>query len=124
MVGNGMKKLVIITFNVCILTCPNIWALNLVEINQPVREKLYDSRSCNDLYMEASALEKQSFSYAADEGNKTLIASVASTVFTPALYFIGYSALQDYKLEIEAKSTFSKIEAIRYRMAEKRCFEK
>ena len=118
-----MKKLALI-FSICILTSTQTMALNLVEFNQSVGEKLYDSRSCNDLYMEASALEKQSFSYAADKGNKTQIASAVSTFFAPAIYLVGYNALKDYKDGIESKSNFAKIEEIRFRMAEKRCFEK
>ena len=118
-----MKKLAILIFNISIFSCTNIWALNLVEMHQPVGEKLYDGRTCNDLYMEASALEKQSFAHA-NNTDKTLMASVASTIFTPALYFAGYNAFQDYKAGIEAKSAFTKIEEIRFRMAEKRCFEK
>jgi RsiW-degrading membrane proteinase PrsW (M82 family) len=98
------------------------WALNLVDLNRETGERLYDSRSCNDLYMEAMALEKQSFSYQAGSGNKTQVASVVSTVFTPALYFLGYSVYQEYKTEIKSKSTFAEIEDIRFRMAEKRCF--
>lgn len=119
-----MKKLSIVIFNVLIFTSTHSAALNLVDFNQTAEEKFYDGRSCNDLYMETSALEKKSFSYEADKGNKTLIASVASTVFTPALYFVGYNAVQDYKEGIESKSTFEQIEEIRVRMAEKRCFEK
>lgn len=99
-------------------------ALNLVEINKPIKQGLYDNRSCNDLYMEALALEKESFSYAAGNGNKTQVASVVSTIFTPALYYLGYSAYQDYKNEIDSRSTFVEIEEIRFRMAEKRCFTK
>ena len=119
-----MKKCVIVIFNVFIFASTQSMALNLVDFSQPVEEKFYDARSCNDLYLEASALEKQSFSYEEDKGDKTMLASVASTVFTPALYLVGYSAVKDYKDEIESKSTFDKIEEIRYRMAEKRCFEK
>ncbi len=99
-------------------------ALNLVQMHKPAQESLYDSRSCNDLYMQASGLEKESFSYAADNGNKTQVASIVGTIFTPALYYLGYSAYQDYKNGINSKTTFSEIEEIRLRMAEKRCFEK
>lgn len=99
-------------------------ALNLIQTKESVGEELYDTRSCNDLYMEASALEKQSFSYEAGKGERTQIASVVSTVFAPALYLAGYSVFQDFKTGIDAKSTFAKIEEVRYRMAEKRCFAK
>ena len=119
-----MKKQIVIVFIISLFISAQSWALNLVDFKQSADEKLYDDRSCNDLYMEASALEKQTFSYAEDKSNKTLMASVASTVFTPALYLVGYSAIKDYKNEADAKSTFVKMEELRYRMAEKRCFEK
>jgi hypothetical protein len=99
------------------------WALKLVDLNRSSGEKLYDSRSCNDLYMEATALEKENFAYAAGS-NRTMVASVVSTVFAPAVYYLGYSAYQDYKKEIDSESTFAKIEHVRFLMAEKRCFTK
>jgi RsiW-degrading membrane proteinase PrsW (M82 family) len=119
-----MKLLKTLTIAVFILFSTQSFALNLVEMHKPAGESLYDSRSCNDLYMEAVALEKESFSYAAGNGNRTKVASIVSTVFTPALYYLGYSAYQDYKTEADSKSTFAKIEEIRFRMAEKRCFSK
>jgi hypothetical protein len=66
------------------------------EINQTGEESLYDSRSCNDLYMQASILEKQSYNNAG-YGERTQIASFMSTVFAPAIYYMGFSAYQDYK---------------------------
>ncbi len=119
-----MKTLKYITFIFFLLSSVQSLALNLVEMSTPAEKGLYDSRSCNDLYVQASALEKESFSYAADRGSKTQVASIVSTVFTPALYYLGYSAFQDYKDDIRSKSTFSEIEQIRFRMAEKRCFAK
>ena len=119
-----MKKQTFIIFFISLLMSTQSFALNLVDFNQTNVDKLYDARSCNDLYMEVSALEKKNLSYMQDNGNKTLIASVASTVFTPALYLVGYSAVKDYKTDQVAKSNFEKIEEIRLRMAQKRCFEK
>lgn len=119
-----MKILKYITFVLFLLTSIQSSALNLVEMKKPVGGGLYDSRSCNDLYMQALTLEKESFSYAADRGNKTQVASIVSTVFTPAIYFLGYSAFQDYKDSARSKTTFTEIEDIRLRMAEKRCFVK
>lgn len=120
----NMKTPKFITFTFLLLVSAQSSALNLVEMNKPVGESLYDSRSCNDLYMQASALEKESFSYAANKGSKTQLASIVSTVFAPAVYYLGYSAYQDYKNENNAESSFAQIEEIRFRMAEKRCFEK
>jgi RsiW-degrading membrane proteinase PrsW (M82 family) len=119
-----MKLLKTFTITVFLFFSTQSYALNLVEMHKPAGESLYDSRSCNDLYMEAVSLEKESFSYAAGNSNRTKVASIVSTVFTPALYYLGYSAYQDYKSEADAKSTFAKIEEIRYLMAEKRCFTK
>lgn len=119
-----MRKKAFIIFSVCIFASAQALALNLVQTRESIEDKLYDTRSCNELYMKASALEKQSFSYETNTGERTQIASAVSTVFTPALYLLGYSAFQDYKKGVEAKSTFAKIEEVRYRMAEKRCFEK
>ena len=119
-----MKKPIFCIFISSLLFSTHCLALNLVQFNQNNPDKLYDDRSCNDLYMEASALEKQSFAYAESKDNKTVIASVASTVFAPALYLVGFSAVKDYKSGVDSKSAFEKIEEIRFRMAEKRCFEK
>ncbi len=113
-----------ITLLILLIVSAQSSALNIVQFNQTVEENLYDSRSCNDLYMQTLTLEKESFSYAAGNGNKTQVASIVSTVFTPALYFLGYSAYQDYKTELNAKSAFAEIEDVRFRMAEKRCFAK
>ncbi len=119
-----MKTLKIITFTLFVLASAQSLALNLAEIHKPADSSLYDSRSCNDLYMEAMALEKENYSYERGNGNKTQVASVVSTIFAPAVYYLGYSAIQDYKNKANSKSSFVKIEDIRLRMAEKRCFVK
>lgn len=119
-----MKTLKIITFTFFILASAQSSALNLGEMHKPVEGSLYDSRSCNDLYMQAVALEKENFSYESGNGNKTQVASIVSTIFTPAIYYLGYSAYKDYKNDVDSKSSFAKIEDIRLRMAEKRCFTK
>jgi len=99
-------------------------ALNLAEINHPIEQGLYDSRSCNDLYMQALNLEKESHLYKTDRNNTTQVASLISTVFAPAIYYLGYSAYQDYKQEKLTQTAFVEIEDIRLRLAEKRCFVK
>jgi len=119
-----MSKLKTVTSLFFLVFSLDTFALNLVEMQKPVGGGLYDNRSCNDLYMQALTLEKESFSYAADRGDKTQVASIVSTVFTPAIYFLGYSAFQDYKQKARSESTFIEIEDIRLRMAEKRCFVK
>jgi hypothetical protein len=113
-----------ITFISLLLISAQSAALNLAEINQPIEEGIYDSRSCNDLYMQASTLEKESFTYKTGFGAKTQVASIVTTVFAPAVYYLGYSAFQNYKNGINSKAAFAEIEEIRFRMAEKRCFAK
>ncbi|HIF51747.1 MAG TPA: hypothetical protein EYQ42_09535 [Thiotrichaceae bacterium] len=91
-----MKLLKYITLIPLALFSAQSSAINLTEINQTGEESLYDSRSCNDLYMQASILEKQSYNNAG-YGERTQIASFMSTVFAPAIYYMGFSAYQDYK---------------------------
>jgi hypothetical protein len=114
-----------IVFAAFLLSSTQSAAINLVELSQPIDESLYDSRSCNDLYMQASALEKESFANQSSSfGKRTQVASFVSAVFAPAIYYLGYSALQDYKSGIRSKTAFEEVEEIRFRMAEKRCFTK
>lgn len=120
----NMRKRVLIIFNVCVFASAQALALNLTQMEESVEEQFNNSRSCNELYLKVSVLEKEAFSYETDKGERTQITSAVSTVFAPALYLLGYSAIQDYRTSIEAKSTFAKIEEVRYQMAEKRCFEK
>lgn len=119
-----MKTLKIMTFSLFILFNIDCSALNLVEFNRAAEENLYDSRSCNDLYMQATSLEKEFFANGPGPSGRTQVASLVSTVFTPALYYLGFSAYQDYQADMNSKSTFAKIEEIRFRMAQKRCFMK
>jgi hypothetical protein len=118
-----MKYLKYITFTSLLIISTQSLALNLAEINQPIEQGLYDNRSCNDLYMQATNLEKETFTNQAGH-KRTQVAAVVSTIFTPALYYMGYSAFQDYKNEIRSNSASAQIEEIRFRMAEKRCFTK
>ncbi len=113
-----------IIFTTVLLVSAQSTALNLVEMNQQIEKDLYDSRSCNDLYMQATTLEKNLFAYEANHGSKTQLASVVTTLFAPAVYYLGYSAFYDYKNSMSAKAVFTEIEDIRFRMAEKRCFTK
>ncbi len=56
-----MENLKYITLISLLLVSTQSSALNLAEVNQPIDQELYDGRSCNDLYMQASALEKDLF---------------------------------------------------------------
>jgi len=118
-----MKLLKYITLIPLVLFSAQSSAISLTEINQTGDENLYDSRSCNDLYMQVSILEKQSYNNAS-YGERTQIASFVSTVFAPAIYYMGFSAYLDYKNGIRSKVAFNEVEDIRLRMAEKRCFTK
>jgi hypothetical protein len=115
-------KYIIFTF--LLLISAQSSALNLAEINQPIEKGLYDNRSCNDLYVQATSLEKNFMAYEANAGSRTQVASIVSAVFAPAIYYLGYSAFHDYKNGLHTKQTFAQIEEVRYRMAQKRCFAK
>jgi hypothetical protein len=119
-----MRILKYLGFISCLIFSSHSIALSLTEINQPLDDGLYDSRSCNDLYLEATALEKESFIYKNGNQATMTVASIASTVFTPALYFVGYNAFKNFKSEKQSQTALSKIEEVRYRLAEKRCFTK
>ncbi len=119
-----MKHSKYITFiSLLLISIPSM-ALNLVEMNQQIEIDLYDNRSCNYLYMQAKSVEKNLFAYEANHGSKTQLASVMTTLFAPAVYYLGYSAFYDYKNSMSAKAVFTEIEDIRFRMAEKQCFTK
>jgi hypothetical protein len=114
-----------ITFISCLLLSTQATALNLVGTGQPLEGGLYDNRSCNDLYMQASALEQDTFINKTNIYNdkRTRVASYALTVFTPAVYYLGFNAFQNYKAQVRSELAMSEIDDIRSRMAEKRCFE-
>lgn len=119
-----MKKIKCISFIALLLVASQSAALNSTVMNNNLDSKMHDNRSCNELYMQASILEKESFSYSVDSNNTTQVASIVSTVFTPAFYYLGYSAVQDFHKEVRSQAVFDEMETIRYRMAEKRCFLK
>lgn len=100
-------------------------ALNLSGLDQPLADGLYDDRSCNDLYLQASALEQDTFINKTNIYNdkRTRVSSYAVAIFTPAFYYLGFNAFQNYRAQIHSEIAFIKISEIRSRMAEKRCFE-
>ena len=108
-----------------LIFCTNSMALNFAGIEQPVNESLYDKRSCNELYMQASALEHQSYIYKTDlySDKGSQVAAYALTVFSPAVYYFGFKAYKNYTDQVRSQAALSEIDQIRYRMAEKRCFE-
>lgn len=103
----------------------NAYALNLAGTNRSITNELYDNRSCNDLYMQASEMEQDTFIYKTNLYNdkKTQLASYALTIFSPAIYYFGFNAYQNHKQQVRAVNAMSEIESVRLRMAEKRCFQ-
>ncbi len=98
-------------------------SLNLVGAEQPFTEGLYDKRSCNDLYMQASALEQKTFRYKTNYYSDKSVASYALAAVSPALYFFGYAPYQNHLDQSRSQLATNEIEHVRLRMAEKRCFE-
>jgi len=112
------------TFNLLLIFSTNSAALNLAGTNQSITNGLYDNRSCNDLYMQASTLEKDTFIYKTNiNNNTTRVASYALTIFSPAVYYLGFTAYQNHKQQTRSQIALGEIDQIRLRMAEKRCFE-
>jgi len=98
-------------------------SLSLVGAEQTFTEELYDNRSCNDLYMQASALEQKTFQYKTNYYSDKRVASYALAAVSPALYFFGYAPYQNHLDQTRSQLASSEIELVRLRMAEKRCFE-
>ena len=75
--------------------------------------------------MQASALEQKSYIYKTDlyTDKGSQVAAYALTVFTPAIYYFGFKAYKNYSDQISSQTALNEIDQIRYRMAEKRCFE-
>lgn len=99
------------------------YALNLAGTEQSITEGFYDNRTCNDLYMQASALEQKTFHYKTNYYSDKRVASYALAVVSPALYFFGYAPYQNHLDQTRSQLATSEIKHIRLRMAEKRCFE-
>ncbi len=89
-------------------------------------DKLYDMRTCQQLYMEASVLEKETQLFKTNfyTDTRSRVAGYALTVFSPAIYYIGFKAYKNVESDFKAKRAMSEIDLIRQRMAEKHCFEK
>ena len=108
------------------LFCVRAEAFNVNAISDSNSENLYDSRSCNELYMQVTALEKTSYSIKENHftNSKAQAASMAMTVFPPAIYYFGYAAYKDLESNMRSKATLEEMDSIRHRMAEKRCFDR
>ncbi len=101
-----------------------VTALSELQAARP--QSLYENRTCQQLYLAAAQLENKALNYKSDLFNQenNTVASIVSTVFTPALYFLGYSNLMSFKSKREAHHSNMELNKIRYRMAEKRCFQR
>lgn len=101
-------------------------AFSVDAVGKSNHDNLFDPRSCNELYMQATALEQRHYrlrhNYYTDKNAQA--AGIASAVFTPALYYFGYAAYKDLQSDKSMNSTQLEIDAIRTRMAEKRCFDR
>ena len=119
-----MKKTIYMILGV-LVTTPAL-AFNTESIKTARAEPLFDTRSCNELYAEAAALEKVSYADDYDYYNdrNARAAGIASTVFAPAIYYFGYAAYKDVTSTKQAINALNDINNVRHRMAEKRCFER
>ena len=106
-----------------LVTAQNSWAFNKAQPleNHPVM----DLRHCEQLYARATELEarsqnRESSIYSAQNNN---VASVVSTVFTPALYFLGFSKIKQFTSRHQAMESLHELDAVRNRMAALRCFQ-
>ena len=104
----------------------NSMALNLANVDQTATSTIYDSRSCHELYAQASALEQDSYIYKSDfySDKGTQMAAYAMTIFSPAVYYFGFKAYKDYEANVRSAGARDEISVVRQRMAEKRCFER
>ena len=121
---NVKRQLILVPGLILSLNC---MALNLANVNdRPSTNSIYDSRSCNELYAQASALEQDTYIYRNDfySDKGTQVATYAMTVFTPAVYYFGYKVYKDYETNVRSAHAQNEMDQVRMRMAEKRCFEK
>lgn len=99
--------------------------VNAISLKQEKKSpSLYENRTCEQLYQAATELESYSLNYKSDiyNQNNNNIASIVSTVFTPALYFLGYSNYMSFKSGVKAYESNQQLDKVRQRMAEMRCF--
>ena len=117
-----MKFSVYPVFLLSLVMTGNSAAISIKE--DSVHMELYENRSCEELYKEISELEFQSLNFESSLYNSRNngIATVASTVFTPAVFFVGFSNAMTFKSEIESEKTSIRLNYLRNRMGEMRCF--
>ncbi|MDX1519519.1 MAG: hypothetical protein R3318_05305 [Gammaproteobacteria bacterium] len=118
-----LKYRVIFTALLAGITTPCL-AISQFQGQRP--SSLYENRTCEQLYLAAGKLENKALNYESDVYNQrnNTVAGIVSTVFTPALYFLGYSSLMSFKSDREAYHSNLELNKIRFRMAEMRCFQR
>lgn len=115
-------NLIIIMFTVLFVSQTMALSIKESEINYSA----YENRSCEELYRDISALEHNTLNYDSPLYNRRNndMATVASTVFTPAVFFVGFSNAMNFKSEYEASKNNQELNYLRNRMGEMRCFIK
>jgi len=123
---NKSNYLYIRTFLYIYLITFSIPALSISQLQGQRPDSLYENRTCEQLYLAAGKLESKALNYESDVFNQrnNTLASIVSTVFTPALYFLGYSNLMNFKSDREAYRSNQELNKVRFRMAEMRCFQR
>ncbi len=99
-----------------------VFAISLKQT--PESQNLYENRNCQDLYREITELEIATLKFESSIYNtrNADVASVVSTMFSPAVFFVGYTKMMTFKTEIEASESSKELHLLRQRMAELRCF--
>ena len=99
-------------------------AFNIVAVGTASNDNMFDTRSCGELYTQVATLEKQAYfnkqDYYTDTNDQAAI--IASTMFTPTVYYFGFAAYKDFKAKKQVNDARLQLDALRVRMAEKRCF--
>ena len=97
-----------------------------ISVKAELDTSIYENRSCEELYQEISDLEINTLNFESPIYNSrnNTIASVTSTVFTPAVFFVGFSNAMTFKSEIEASKNNQELNYLRRRMGEMKCFTK
>ncbi len=120
------KKLITVIFTGIVTCAGTLPAAAISQLQGQRAQSLYENRTCEQLYLAAGKLERKALNYESDVFNQrnNTVASIVSTVFAPALYFLGYSNLMNFKAEREAHHSNEELDKIRLRMAEMRCFQR
>jgi hypothetical protein len=99
----------------------------LIDGKEPVPQpNIAPELSCTALYQRRVALQNQLNDYKppywSDARNQTAV--FLGTIWTPAFYFLGYSAITGYLDEMHQIDPQSEIDALRQASAAQRCFER